>query len=121
MGCQLVPMGLQAGASGLCLWPVCWLRGSGVTWVVWGAGIWLRTLVLSVRTILRPPTHSCLHLSAHPLPAPTRPCLRSSTTHPRLPASWRCLYSRAACTCPPAACTPFFPACSSPRGLPTQR
>lgn len=86
MGCQLVPMGLPAGAGGLCLRPVCWLRGSGVTWVVWGAGIWLRTLALSVCTTLRPPTHPLLLAPLCPPAACSHPSLPALFHHPPAPA-----------------------------------
>lgn len=88
-------VGASIGTSGVPSSPdwalVTWLCGSGVGWVVWGAAC--ASLPVPACTRLHP--HAvCLHL-------PTHPCLCSYTAHPCLRASWRCLHSHPAYTCPP--------------------
>ena len=85
---------------------MCWLRGRGVG----GVGTWLHTPACTPLPThcMRPPIPACTltpSLCAHPLPAPTPPCLRLYSTHPRPPASRRCLCSRAAYACPRATRT----------------
>lgn len=104
--------------------PVAWLRGSGVGWVAWGAG--LRGGELAAQPCPHRPACACLHphtVCVH-LPAPARPPIPACALTPPTRA---CLHPDAACTLtlptPPThrLHPPSFPACSCPRGLPIQR